>query len=146
MEKTGQLETGPRMLAVARTASSDKGARPSQGARLLKLRQAAGLTQIELGKAIGVQHSSIAHWEWSEKPPRGEVLPLLAEVLNVTIEEIVGVSTNARRTPQKRPGPIGEMERTFEAARKLPRKQQRKIIEVVNALVREYGRGLDRSA
>jgi transcriptional regulator with XRE-family HTH domain len=141
MENQGLSQTGPTMPAVARTASSAKGPRPSQGARLLKFRQAAGLTQIELGKAIGVPHSNIAHWEWSEKPPRGEVLPLLAQALNVSLEELVGSGAGTRRTADKRPGPIGEMQKTFEAARKLPRKQQRKIIEVVNALVREYGRG-----
>ena len=145
MENQGLSETGPTMPAVARTASSAKGPRPSQGARLLKFRQASGLTQIELGKAIGVPHSNIAHWEWSEKPPRGEVLPQLAQALNVSLEELVGSGTGARRTADKRPGPIGEMQKTFEAARKLPRKQQRKIIEVVNALVREFGRG-DRTA
>jgi len=146
VENQGQSETGPTMPAVTRTASSTKGPRPSQGARLLKFRLAAGLTQIELGKAIGVQHSSIAHWEWSEKPPRGEVLPLLAKALNVSLEELVGSGHGPRRSVDQRPGPISEMQRTFEAARKLPRKQQRKIIEVVNALVHEFGRRSDRTA
>lgn len=140
-------EVRPRSAAtmrrMPRKASTAKGPRPAQGARLLALREASGLTQIELAKALGVPHSNIAHWEWSDKPPRADLLPHLAQILNVTLEDLVGPVRTAERAATKRPGPVGELQRTFEAVRKLPRKQQRKIIEVVNALVTEYQRSAD---
>ncbi len=142
----GTAETGLTIATVSRSPSSAKGPRPAQGARLLRLRQAAGLTQIELGKAIGVPHSNIAHWEWSEKPPRGDVLPLLAQCLHVSIDDIVGVDTGSRKRAPKRSGPLSEAERTFDVVRRLPRNQQRRILEVVKALIHEYGESVERSA
>jgi DNA-binding transcriptional regulator YiaG len=38
------------------------------------LREAAGLSQRELAKAIGVSQASIAHWEASRRVPRGKCL------------------------------------------------------------------------
>ncbi|MBK6520160.1 MAG: helix-turn-helix domain-containing protein [Polyangiaceae bacterium] len=62
-------------------SSSLQGPRPAQGARLLALRRAAGLTQVELAKALGVSNANIAFWEWSAKPPRSDVLPCLGSRL-----------------------------------------------------------------
>jgi hypothetical protein len=45
-----------------------------------------------------------------------------------------------QRTIAKRKGPIGEVQRMFEAVTKLPRKQQRKVLEMVQALVEQYKR------
>jgi hypothetical protein len=36
--------------------------------------------------------------------------------------------------------PVGEVQRTFDEVRRLPRKQQRKVIEMVQALVEQYKR------
>jgi transcriptional regulator with XRE-family HTH domain len=35
---------------------------------VLALRKAAGLTQIELAKALDIPQANIAFWEWSDKP------------------------------------------------------------------------------
>jgi transcriptional regulator with XRE-family HTH domain len=123
---------------VARKPKNSKRIRPPQGARLLELRKAAALTQIELARALGVPHANIAFWEWSEKPPRSDLLPNLAQALGVRIEELL---LGAKADPlAKLPGPVGEVQRTFEEVRGLPRKQQRKVLETVHALVNEYYR------
>lgn len=133
-------ENDSTISSVARKVGERKGPRPEQGARVLALRQAAGLTQIELAQALGVPHSNIAYWEWSDKPPRADLLPRLAQIFGVDIEAIVGEIPRAARTKHKTSAPIGELQRTFDAVRKLPRKQQRKIIEMVTALVDQYNR------
>lgn len=61
----------------------------------------------------------------------------MAKALGVRVEEILGDGPiNAVRQPR----PAGEVQRTFDEVRKLPRKQQRKIIETVQALVDQYKR------
>ena len=55
--------------------------RPPLGLRLTELRQAAGLTQTQLAERIGVHPSNIGFWELSGTPPRGEVLPKMANAL-----------------------------------------------------------------
>jgi transcriptional regulator with XRE-family HTH domain len=95
------------------------------------------LTQIELAKALAVSQANIAFWEWSATPPRSDVLLNMARIFGVTVEELV--STNVTPLP-KHSGPIGEVQKVFEEVRRLPRRQQRKILETVTALVEQYRR------
>jgi transcriptional regulator with XRE-family HTH domain len=104
---------------------------------MLELRKAAGLTQIELAQFVGVPQGTIALWEWSDKPPRSDILPTMAKALGVRIDQVL---VHAEVTLTKPPGPIGEVQRTFEEVRRLPRKQQRKVLEMVQALVHQYKR------
>jgi transcriptional regulator with XRE-family HTH domain len=113
--------------------------RPKQAAHLVALRKQAGLTQTELADAIGVPQTTIANWEWSESPPRSEVLPRLAKVLGVRVEDVLASGkSNVPPALSFRPGPVGEVQRAFDEVRKLPRNQQRKILDTVFALVDRY--------
>jgi transcriptional regulator with XRE-family HTH domain len=112
--------------------------RPKQGAHLLALRKAAGLTQTELAAFVGVPQPNIAFWEWSDKPPRSDVLPKMAKAFGVRIDEII--VDQESKALAKRPGPIGEVQRAFEEVRRLPRKQQRKVVEIVSAMLEQYRR------
>lgn len=110
--------------------------RPSQGERLLELRKAANLSQAELAELVGETQRNIAYWEQSDKPPRSDVLPKLAEVLGVRMEDLVNTVT----TPKRRGGPVGKVRQIFEEVSQLPRKEQNKIVETVSALVNQYKR------
>ena len=45
------------------------------------LRQQAGLTQVELGEAVGVSGSEVSRWEAGLRRPRGRNLERYAEAL-----------------------------------------------------------------
>jgi transcriptional regulator with XRE-family HTH domain len=111
--------------------------RPAMAQRLVELRQAAGLTQVQLAKQLGVHHSNIAFWELKGTPPRGEILPALAHALGVSVDELLGVTPPR----MKRPAAKGRLQQVFDAVSKLPRRQQQKIVEVVEALVNQHGNG-----
>jgi transcriptional regulator with XRE-family HTH domain len=98
---------------------------------LRKLRLAAGLSVRELARQIGQQPSNVSFWETTGKTPRSEVLVDMAKVLGVSVEQLLG-ETPARKGQSNSVGKLG---RAFEAVSKLPRRQQQKIIEVVEALV-----------
>jgi transcriptional regulator with XRE-family HTH domain len=110
--------------------------RPPMGARLTQLRLDANLTQEELGRLVGVPQGVIAFWENSSKPPRSEVLVRMAAALGVRIEALL----DAQSAPTRRGGPVGKVRKAFEAVSRLPRRQQEKILEVVEALVYKSGR------
>jgi len=108
--------------------------RPAAGLRLTELRQAAGLTQIQLADKLGVHPSNIGFWELSGTPPRGEVLPKMAHALSVSVDALLGVTP----PKPKRQAAKGRLQLVFETASKLPRRQQQKIVEVVEALVAQH--------
>ena len=106
--------------------------RPKQGAHLMQLRQAAGLTQAEVAHVLGVPQQNVAFWEFAEKPPRSDVLPKLAQLLGVSVEAIL--SPGATDAPKRR-GPKGKLLKAFEAASGLPRRQQQLVEQFVSTLV-----------
>jgi transcriptional regulator with XRE-family HTH domain len=124
----------PYSPSVPRKPSRSRGKRPEQGTRLLALRKAAGLTQIELAKLLGVPHANIAFWEWSEKPPRSDLLASMARALGVRVEDLLG---DAPSSPPRRSGPVGKLQRVFELARTLPRRDQELVAKFVTTLVEQ---------
>jgi transcriptional regulator with XRE-family HTH domain len=103
------------------------------GSSLRVLREAAGISQRELARQIGERQSNIQYWETTGKIPRSDVLAALAKSLGVTVEEVLG-EPKVRRAP----APGGKVRQVFEAVAKLPRRQQQKIVEVVEALVSQH--------
>ncbi|WP_435258307.1 helix-turn-helix domain-containing protein [Thioclava sp. FR2] len=55
------------------------------GDRLAAAREAAGLTQEELAKRLGVRLTSIKAWEDDSSEPRANRLQMMAGMLNVSI-------------------------------------------------------------
>ena len=109
--------------------------------RVTKGRKDAGLSQYELARYVGVPQANIAFWERSEKPPRSEVLPRMAEALGVSVEEllIVGDEEPVRRKATKTNGrPAGKVREVFDRVSKLPRRQQEHIVNWVSAYVSHY--------
>ena len=101
------------------------------------LRKVAGISQRELARRLGVHHSNISYWETSGNPPRGEVIPAMAKELNTTADELLGIkASKPKKTVAK-----GRMQKMFEAASKLPRRQQEKIVDLLEPFVREHVNG-----
>lgn len=58
---------------------------------LRKLRKAAGITQTELAKAIGVTHATLSRYEnGTIEPPISQLLNI-ASVLNTSLQELLGL-------------------------------------------------------
>jgi transcriptional regulator with XRE-family HTH domain len=100
---------------------------------LRALREAAGISQRELARQIGQDQSNVRYWETTGKIPRSDVLAPMAKALGVTVEQLLG-EPKAKRSP----APGGKVREVFEAVTKLPRRQQQKIVEVVEALVSQH--------
>ena len=60
--------------------------------RLKELRKQASLTQVELAGKIGIGQSSYADWERGKKKPTQDNLIKIAQVLNVSVDYLVGNS------------------------------------------------------
>jgi len=108
--------------------------------RLKDLREAAGISQRELARQIGENPSNVQFWESTGKIPRSDMLLPIATALGVTIEELLGQSA------PKRTRPAGRLGQLFEAAAKLPRRQQQKIVELLEPFVRAQRRSTTKSS
>jgi transcriptional regulator with XRE-family HTH domain len=107
----------------------------SEPSRLRKLREASGLSLRELARQINEQPTNLSYWERSGQLPRSDVLAPLARALGVSVEELLG------QPKQRRGGaPAGKLGQVFEAVSRLPRRQQQKILEVVEALVSQQNK------
>ena len=94
-------------LPMARTLTKP---RPRQGELLRQFRLAAGLSQRELAGLIGETQQNVAFWEQSDKPPRSDVLPRLAQALGVRVEDLLQPGAESLR----RSGPAGKLRKVFE--------------------------------
>ena len=99
--------------------------------RVCALREAAGLTQEHVAEQLGISQPSYALWERKEVALKPEQLTKLVKILDVRIEEVL----EEQPAPARRGGPAGRARRVFETVSHLPRHQQQKIIDVVEAFV-----------
>lgn len=60
--------------------------------RLKDLRKQAGLTQVNVAERLGVSQPAYASWERGIKKPTQENLVKIAQVLNVSVDYLVGNS------------------------------------------------------
>lgn len=56
---------------------------------LLKCRKKAGLRQKDIATEVGVDRSTVAKWETSGVLPRADKLIRLAQILGVTVDELL---------------------------------------------------------
>ena len=64
----------------------------SMGKRIADLRKAKGMTQEQLAQRMGVTAQAVSKWENDLSCPDVTSLPQLAEVLDVTTDELLGKS------------------------------------------------------
>lgn len=104
--------------------------------RLRTLRQVRGISVRELARQIGEQSSNVSFWERTGALPRSDVLIPIAKALGVTVEELLG-----QDKPSRVVSPGGRARQLFEAISKMPRRQQEKILDILEPFVREHANG-----
>jgi len=76
------------------------------GARLAAMRKAAGYTQVELAKAVGISQRMISYYEKTDDHPIARVLRHVAQALEVSADELLGTAPLAApssRSPVRKP-------------------------------------------
>lgn len=65
--------------------------------RLTELMEEKDLTQIELANQVGITNVTISRYLSGERKPRIEIVTKLAEVLNTTVDYLLGYKTNTSK-------------------------------------------------
>lgn len=105
--------------------------RPTFGARLHALREQAGLSQQQVAEALGLTQRAYAYWERNQVALRPEQIVRLAQILGVSVEELLSGEGEKLR----RGGPTGRMRRVFDEVSALPRSRQQRIVTVVEDML-----------
>ena len=67
------------------------------GNRLYQLRRKAGLSQAQLGEKVGVSNKAVSKWENGQAKPGLDIVHKLADVLSVSIDELLNMSADEKQ-------------------------------------------------
>ena len=103
------------------------------GQRIATLRKAQGLTQMQLAEHLGIAQQTMAHYEGGTLRIAVALLKSVAEVLQVSVEELVDaeIPTKSKR------GPTSKLQRQVEQVRLMPRAKQKFISDMLEALIKQ---------
>jgi transcriptional regulator with XRE-family HTH domain len=126
--------------SVAKRAIKKRGVATTAGLetiaqRLVRLRKERGLTQAQLAKRLGVSQPVVSDYERGGLRLHGELILKVAEILDVSANELLGLYTKA--APKKR-GPQFQLEKQMAAIASLPRKEQQQLLAVVEAFISQH--------
>lgn len=65
----------------------------SFGSKLKELRVMHGLSQAQIAYKLGIERSTVAHWESGKSAPNYETVNILADMFEVTLDFLVGTTT-----------------------------------------------------
>ncbi len=108
---------------------------PEFGQRLAALRKSKGLSQPRFAQLMGMSREMITYYERRAQNPTAEFFAKAAEVLEVSVNELLGQKAKTVR----KPGPPSEVEARLDAVRKLPRQRQRFVLDFIDTVLRDSG-------
>lgn len=102
------------------------------GERLAQLRKAAGYTQVELAAEPGTSQRMVVYYESPNSTPPANLLPQIATVLGVSIDEMIGRA--AKRRLVKQDGD-SRLRRRLPAIDKPDLAEKRPVLQLIDALI-----------
>lgn len=98
------------------------------GERLAELRRTRGLSQTELAERIGLTQRVMSHYEKGQTRIPGEVLLKIADVLKVSVYELLGRASSGRSPKDKK------LWKAFEVLESLPPRDQKVVLRTLDAV------------
>jgi len=106
------------------------------GERLSQIRKSRGMTQAELGKAVGVSNRVIAYYEADGAQPPGAMLVDLAKTLRVSTDQLLGLKPpKEERSPR-----TARLLKRLQKIEQLPTADRRFLLKMLDSLVERNGR------
>jgi transcriptional regulator with XRE-family HTH domain len=91
---------------------------------------------MQLAETLDVAQSTVNAYELGHRRVPVSALPILAKALGVSLEELLGESTNGAR---KR-GPAPKLQQHMEKISRLPKAQQRFVLQVIESVLAQASR------
>lgn len=132
------MKMGPTLRLVPRK----KEPTTEFGRRLVQLRQARGLTQVQLAAAIESSQRVISHYETVAEYPTVQALVALARVLRVSTDELLGLKPPPKQLSAAAP-PREEKRlwRHLRVVARLPERDKRAVLRLIDTAARAHKAG-----
>jgi len=121
---------------IATMDSKDSAFFKELGARIAHARKERGMTQAALAEQLGIAQQTLAHYEVARARIAASLLPRVAELLDLSLDELL-VGRPTIRLPGKR-GPASRIEQQIDAVTRLPKASQKAVWQVLDAMIAQH--------
>lgn len=104
------------------------------GTRIHRLRKDQGITQVQLAEQLGVSQQTVTAYESGKRRVPISHLQRLAALLGASIEELIGEEPKSVKR-----GPVPKLKRQIERIAKLPKPQQRFVMQMLDTVLQQQG-------
>ncbi len=91
------------------------------------------MTQVQLAERLGIAQQTLAHYEVGRLRIAADLLPVLGEVLGLSLDELL-IGQARGRPPGKR-GPASRLQLQVEAVSQLPKRDQDALMRTIDAFL-----------
>lgn len=102
------------------------------GKRLMRLRKERGLTQVELAKKIGITQVLVSDYERERLRPHYEMIIRLAQALEVTTDQLLGVKLSRASSSN----PNLKLIQRLKKIEALPAAQQKALLKTIDTFLK----------
>lgn len=106
------------------------------GARLAQLRKEAGLSQQAMADALEIPQQTYANYEVARARPPVSLLPELAQLFGISVDELLGLHRNGAA---KR-GPTPLLQQKIERLSRLPKAKQKFVLQMLDGVLSQANR------
>lgn len=101
------------------------------GHNIARLRKEQQLTQVQLAQVLGISQQYMQAFEAGRRKVPSSMLPILADVLSVSVEELIGVAP----VNGKKRGPAPRLLRQIEQISQLPKSKQKFVSDMLDTVI-----------
>ena len=104
------------------------------GARIAQARKAHGLTQQQLAEQLGVAQQTLAHYEVGRARLPIAQLPVVARLLTMSLDELMGHAVAPAKKGTKR-GPTSRLHQQIDAVEQLSKAKQQFVSQMLDTVL-----------
>jgi transcriptional regulator with XRE-family HTH domain len=106
------------------------------GARIAQARKDHGMTQQQLADQLGIPQQTMANYEVARARLPASMLPILAQLLTLSLDELIGNPLPKRRGKR---GPTSRLQQQIEAVEQLPKTKQQFVSQMLDTVLAQAG-------
>ena len=124
-----------RLAPMSPMSAEEKAFFKALGARIAGFRKDHNMTQQQLADLMGVAQQVIGSWEVGRRRVQVAQLPPLARALAVSVEDLIGEEPQSGKR-----GPAPKLLQQVERIQRLPKAQQRFVMQMIDTVLQQAAR------